>query len=690
MLMADGATPSSFASSLFIGIGAGAIILVASALFLLGGKTSSNENNMGGSSSKPSTNKSKEQTKKEAEAEKYPAGNMSIFFGSQTGTAEGFCRVLMKDAKAAGFNADVIDLEEFSPEKLAKTSLAIFIVATYGEGEPTDNATNFINWLKNEDSSTSSNYLNNMKYCVFGLGNSQYEHFNRTGRTTNEFLEKLGANRIFEYAEGDDDVALDEDFEKWKSRVIPALYTQFNPNASSSASAKVEPYPKVELTFQIKALQSNKESVVRTAFKVGKAPSKSVTNSKISASTKHFFTAPSARVLVNRELRNGPIEQVGSTRHIEIDLKGTGLSYETADNLAVLPENLPHVVADLARLQGYELDELVELAPPDDNGNSSDFKQLFPTPCSVKEILQYFFDLQGIMKHSLVSCFVPYINDANQRNWLIDLLKNENRSKFKAFIEEGGVSLVELFGNELSSCKIPLPDLLHILPHMQPRYYTISSSSSCHPSTVHITVSVTEYSLRSGKKFRGLCSGFLQDLAPDAGSCRVFVRPSSFRLPKSLSTPILMIGPGTGIAPMRALLQERQFLQNKQKSSSLNILYFGCKHNNVDFIYRDELMEFKSSGTLRDLHMAFSRDSSQKIYVQTLLSRKEDAVEIIRLLLNEDLHVYVCGATAMGHDVLSALTNNLKLYNDMTLTQAAAHMKELQDKGRYVQELWTA
>ena len=153
-----------------------------------------------------------------------------------------------------------------------------------------------------------------------------------------------------------------------------------------------------------------------------------------------------------------------------------------------------------------------------------------------------------------------------------------------------------------------------------------------------------------------------------------------------------MIGPGTGLAPMRALLQERKFQQQAQKFSGncQNVLFFGCKNKNVDYIYRDELEAFEKDGILTQLHTAFSRDSAKKVYVQNLMAETKTAAELLELLIKQNAYIYVCGATAMGSDVMAAFIKILQEQHNMSTSKATAFIKELQDKGRYVQELWSA
>jgi NADPH-ferrihemoprotein reductase len=635
---------------------------------------------------------------------KFPAGDLSIFFGSQTGTAEGFARVIMEETKSKGFNAKMCDLEDFDPEVLANTTLAIFLMATYGEGEPTDNAAKFTKWAKSD--TVAENFLAKLKFAVFGLGNRQYEHFNKMGKLTNQMLEKFGASRMFEYGEGDDDNALEEDFDAWKSKLIPAMMSQFHPEGAGSApeSGSVSAR-KVELQFA--AELGDEESVTQrmlTRTSRARLPSDSFEGAKVNTSTKHFFTSSPITVAVNRELRSPAGRLQGSTRHIELDLNDSTLSgYETAENLAVLPHNIDETVDAICRSQGYKLDQVFTLVPV----AGVDFRAPFPTPCTIGEAIGMYYDINGAPRVSTVARFLPYVADPKQHEWLETLVSKENRHSFPDFVYNNGVSITSLLTNELSSCKIPLSDFLNIVPFLQPRFYTISSSSVAHPNAIHATVSVTQDTKVSGKVVQGVCSTYLAGIPPGS-SCRVYLRPSSFKLPADVGKPIIMIGPGTGIAPMRAILQERA-MQRSQAGLAVcgtNTLYFGCRRRDEDFIYEDELRGYERNGVLDTLHLAFSREGSAKVYVQNLMRQPENAQAIVKDL-ELGGHVYVCGATAMGSDVLSALTDiwsSIKGAIDFLLDgcgvltqnfvgaskeESAAFIKLLQDEGRYVQELWS-
>ena len=212
-----------------------------------------------------------------------------------------------------GFDAKDVDLEDFDPAEIADCKLAIFVMATYGEGESTDNAKKFYEWMKNEDGSVPSNLLSNVGFTVFGLGSREYpDTYNKMGKFTNEAIAKLGAKRVFDYGEGDAAANIDDDFESWKEQLWPALLERFGPSGGVAGADGGE--GKTQLQFRVVELAANED-----------APAIDASSSEINTATKHFFTAPEAIVAVNKELRNASASaDAGSTRHIEIELVGTG------------------------------------------------------------------------------------------------------------------------------------------------------------------------------------------------------------------------------------------------------------------------------------------------------------------------------------------------------------------------------
>jgi NADPH-ferrihemoprotein reductase len=579
--------------------------------------------------------------------DKYPAGKMSIYFASQTGTAEGFARTIMAESHKAGFEAKMIDLEDFEPEQVKNARLGVFLIATYGEGDPTDNSAKFYKWLKNEEKTVSSDYLSSLHFTVFGLGNSQYENFNKMGREFNEKLSELGAERVFDYGEGDDDATLEDDFENWKGLVMPALAKRYRPSSSIPVVMSETISERCHLTYEV-------EKCVPVSHP--KAPSSNL----ISTTSKYFFSCHPVIVTKNKEMRT-PADG-GHTVHMEFDLTNTSVKYYTADNLAVIPDNSEAAVNQFATTcGGFDLSQFISIVrAPEADEEAIPFKHPFPNPCSLRDVFTLYLDIDSIPRKSALERFIPYVTDPTQQAWLKNLVQKENRELYNHSIEEEGRTYVSILSHELSSCVIPMADLFHLLPLIQPRYYTIASSSSCHPTSVHLTVSVVERVAPSGRVVKGLCSSFLYDMSVAQRShCRVFTRDSLFRLPDDVRTPIVMIGPGSGIAPMRALLQEREYQAKKAGvpfNEMTNILYFGCKGRNFDYIYQDELEDALHRGLLTSLKVAFSREQAKKVYVQTLMAEPENASELVRLVVDEGAHIFVCGGTGMGTTVGEVFT----------------------------------
>ncbi|KAI9906109.1 hypothetical protein PsorP6_014250 [Peronosclerospora sorghi] len=613
----------------------------------------------------------------------FPGGRLTILFGSQTGTAEGFANVLKHEGRHAGFQADVLDLEMYdAATKLHDERLVICVLATYGDGDPTDNAVAFVKFLNDRDRVLGERALATVRYTVFGLGNKQYEHYNAVGRAVDALLAKHGAQRVFPYGEGDDDACLHEDFDDWKAGLWPALQKAFVRTHDTRMGATVAAAPAYE--YELVAIQAS-DVATRTP---------AAHEIKMKASTKHFFTATSAKVVVNKELRRSRDD--GSTRHIELELRGTDVTYETADTLAVLPENDPTLVDRLARFMHYSLDQWVVLQAVN---NTQLVEVPFPSPCTIRDILTRYLAITSAPRKGALTHLATCASDPVERATLTRLASKNGRDEYQAWILDAERSFVDVLAH-FRSVHVSVQALLHLVPFLQPRYYTISSSRLVTPQRVHATVRVIARTKHDGRVFQGVCSNYLGRLQPLTAltkdkqdkttrpwpRARIFVRASTFRLPKDPRTPIILIGPGTGIAPMRAFLHERARLHDDGVDVGPSILYFGCRHRDDDFLYQDELEAFHASGVLTQLHVAFSRDMDDRVYVQDLL--QQHAAVTWDLVHTQHASIYVCGGTSMGNDVHKVLQDIVASCGRMTTDEAHATLTKLRDEQRYVQELW--
>lgn len=557
-------------------------------------------------------------------------------FGSQTGTAEQYAKTIMEEARGHGYDATVLDLEDFDGESLGDAPLMLFAMATYGEGEPTDNAHGFVRWLKSTEVDMSS-----QEYAVFGLGNTQYEHFNAVGKLTDKLMAKLGANRVLDVSLGDDDRDLDADFDAWRK----TLWKKLVGNGPA-----IVPSPSLETAFDVVLETTDK---ARFAEVAGKAAA--LDASEAAASTRFYFTATRLKVTESRELRS-PLDD-GSTRHVELSAPRAGF-FATADNVAILPENDRDDVRTVAKCLGIQEDpKNVRIAL---DGKSASHP--FPTPCTLETALARYCDLTHKPKQRQLDALAEFCigkQCGGQPETLIDALVEIGPLKYSD-------RLLSVFFDKIA-------------PRLQPRYYTISSSAT--EKSIHVTSSLV--ALPNGRP--GVCTRYIDGLREGA-TVAAFVRPSSFRPPppsEEKSRPLILIGPGTGVAPARAVVRDIIAGAWRPKPSKVT-LFFGCKKPHLDHLYKSE-MEGWVEDSVIDLKVAYSRIHENKVYVQHLI--KENATEVANDILDNQATVFVCGATAMGSAVHAAIREALytRLEDGKEADRTIDAMKQT---GRYVQELW--
>eukprot|EP00980_Cylindrotheca_fusiformis_P024416 scaffold11885_cov99-Cylindrotheca_fusiformis.AAC.1 len=575
-------------------------------------------------------------------------------------------------------DATLDDMTKYPPfdDDNSENCRVIVLAATYGEGEPTDNSIELVNEMKECLESEGESKRNNMgllEYCVFGLGNRQYEHYNAMGKFFDSSLETFGGKRIMPLGLGDDDKDLEADFDAWKDLMWAKLREKYCANAELPTRSADDENKLPECEFEIEYFPSGHTTAIHSDIPLN----------QVHGSSKPYFTSVDCPVTACRELRSP--EDGGSTVHVEIDVSNQ-LAYLTADNLGVLPLNDASVVQSVADTLGYDLDAVFSLKPaPGHEWHGAPF----PMPITVRECLTRYLDLTSAPRRSDLKLLVQYARDIIDRKALQRLSSKEGKKEYKEKIMEGYVGMVDLL-KLCPSLSIPLEHFVSVCHYLLPRFYTIASSSSEFPNHVHLAVSVTEDKRKDGSIFKGVCSSHLAGLKPSdksSSTVRVFNRPSTFRLPKDSENPIIMIGPGTGVAPMRALLQERRYQRQVQNMSvGLNILYFGCKKREMDFIYREELESFEKEGVLNKFYLAFSREQNEKVYVQHMLS--QNATETWDLIHNKNASIYVCGGVRMGHDVAETLKEIAVKEGALSLEEAKEYLASLANDGRFVQELW--
>ena len=366
-----------------------------------------------------------------------------------------------------------------------------------------------------------------------------------------------------------------------------------------------------------------------------------------------------SRIKVNRRLNPGSEKD---TRHLELDLTGSGLTYEVGESLAVHASNDPALVDEMLRAIGATGDEMVPAASkgkpalPLRDALSREYLITQPTPKFLKAIAER----------------------ANAAPLLKELLEPDRKQDLDQYL--WGMGVID-FLLQHHSVRFTPEEFVGLLSKLQPRLYSISSSLKAFPDQVHLTVDVVRYESH-GRERAGVCSSFLAERADDC-PVPVFISPSKFRMPEDGDTPMIMVGPGTGIAPFRAFLQERKALGARGK----NWLFFGSQKEKCDYFYREEFDQLQSEGYLEHMTCAFSRDQEHKIYVQHRML--ENAAELWRWIDKDGAHFFVCGdAKRMAKDVDAALHKVVQQEGGMDPEKASEYVEKLKADKRYKRDVY--
>jgi NADPH-ferrihemoprotein reductase len=599
--------------------------------------------------------------------------NVVVFYGSQTGTAEELAGRLAKDAARYGMKGIALDPEECEMDELAQLSeienpLAIFCMATYGEGDPTDNAQEFHEFLQRGEAD-----LTGINYAVFGLGNKTYEHFNSMGKFTDGRLTELGAKRVHELGLGDDDGNLEEDFMLWREGFWPSVCDFFDIQAVAEDIN----------TRQYQLTVHAPEDVDHERTFTGEvARLRSFERQKPPFDQKNPFLA---EMRMNKELHKGGER---SCRHIEFNIADSRLRYEAGDHAAVYPVNDLTIVEKIGKILNVDLDTVITLTNVDEDSSK---KHPFPCPCSYRTALSHYVDIVTPPRTHVLKELADYCSNPEEKEFLRSMTsaKEESRKIYSDWILASHRAILDIL-QDMPSCKPPLDHVLELLPRLQARYYSISSSPKPDPAVLAITAVVVKYETKIGRTVKGVATNYLKEKVVDEEhhpKVPIFIRKSQLRLPHRPNTPVLMLGPGTGFAPFRGFLQDRHQLKKEGKPIGPMVLYFGCRHKAEDYIYQEEIEGWLADGTLSQANIAFSRDQDHKVYVQHLL--KKHGEETWKLL-EDGGHIYVCGdARNMAHQVHQTFVEIAMEFGGMGEEEARNFVKRLESQKRYQADVWS-
>lgn len=540
---------------------------------------------------------------------------VTILYGSQSGNSKKAANQAAEALKGAGSEVVVADMSEYKPAQLKNEKMLLFVVATYGEGEPPAAAEELHKFIF---SSRAPKLSADTQFAVLALGDKSYLQYCQTGKDFDQQLEKLGAKRIADRV--DCDVDWHDDAEKWINTVVSKLPKPTN-GAVSNGNGQT------------------------------------------------YLTATKSEAPVSKYDRKNPFEaevlekiqlngrgSVKETWHVELSLEGSDLVYEPGDALNVFATNSERLVADVLKTSKLDPSVLVDFGG-EKHKLGDVLLQKAELSVLTRDVLQKYYDFT----------------------------KND---KLKALLDDPKVLQAYTYGRDVADLFVDFPAdvppqyFADFLRKMPARAYSIASSLAAHEDEVHLTVGAVRYNFR-GRKKEGVASSFLADRVSTGEKVKVFVEKNEFfKLPKDPSTDIIMVGPGTGIAPFRAFVEERA----ETGATGKNWLFFGNPNFTTDFLYQTEWQQYLKKGVLDRLDLAFSRDQKNKIYVQDRLLQKSKG---IFERLQNGAFFYVCGdKNRMAKDVEEALVQIAIKEGGFSEEKAVDCVKDLKKQRRYLEDVY--
>lgn len=544
---------------------------------------------------------------------------VDVLIGTQTGNAEGLAEDMAMTLGAAGAQSRLHQLDDVELDDLATMENVLVITSTYGEGEMPDNAHLFWEALESE----TAPRLEAMSFSVLALGDTAYDEFCAAGKMIDKRFEQLGATRLV------DRVDCDVDFEDLAAEWSENVMAQFGPLIAEAA-------PVAEGTAGAAA---------------------AVSGGHVSAKSKWTRKNPfPTQLSVNRRLSGAGSKK--DIRHYEVALIGDDApAYEAGDAVNVLPANDPALV----ELWLNRLEMKADSAVP---GHDRPLADLMLRDW---EIVTPTKDFVAMVAMKSGDSELAHVLEHNDKETLEDFLWNKDTLDLLIDFPQIALDL-----NEVATLFRPL----------QHRAYSISSSSKVYPESVHMTISTVRF--RGNRRLhQGVASGYLAERVSETDALSVFMSPNkNFRVPEQGDTPIIMVGPGTGVAPFRAFLQERQ----ATGAGGKNWLFFGDQTRADDYIYSEELEAMHTDGLLSRLDLAFSRDQADKVYVQ---HRMLEHGKALFDWLENGAHFYVCGdATRMARDVDEALHQIIAQQGGMDEDAARDYVNAMKKAKRYARDVY--
>lgn len=520
-----------------------------------------------------------------------------VLYGSETGNAQSVATWLANDLKNRGIpRTTLCAMDDYDFANIEKEKNIYAVVSTAGQGEFPANCKQF--WKALNDTNLPAEHLKNAKFAVFGLGDSSYLYFNRAAKNFDVTFEKLGAKRVLPIGLGNDQ---DEDrFESAWEEWAPNLYQEIGlqPPADKLPAQN----------FNIKASDAKDEAGMYVP--------------------KGSYTL---KLTQNKQLTKEGYDR--DVRHYIFDITGKNIKYQVGDCLAIHPRNSASDVAELLEALNVKGDQVIEIEKAQPSANL-----IYPSTMTYSKLFTECLDISGKPNRRFFEFLGMAAKDPAEKAEIKALLTKEGKADLAALKKES-LTYKDLLIKYKSA--IPaIPYLLDYIPPIKARLYSIASSQAMTQDAIELCIILNDWKTPSGKTRTGLSTTYLKSV--EAGQdVAVKLHKGAISMP-AFETPVVCVGLGTGIAPIRALIQDRAVAKKNGKQVGKCAFFFGARKQADEFFFQNELESYVQDGVLTTLDPAWSRDQSKKVYVQDKI--RQNADEVFDILYKQKGYFYLCGS----------------------------------------------